>query len=94
MKGIFDDEVDCKRILREISILKSLKSNFVVGLFDLIEPASPETFDQLKEGKVDTPISLLKGAIRLEGVPGSELITNESMVVLVMLPATPVTEIL
>ena len=47
MKGIFDDEVECKRILREISILKSLKSNFVVGLFDLIEPASPETFDTI-----------------------------------------------
>ena len=47
MKGVFDDEVDCKRILREISILKSLKSNFVVGLFDLIEPVSPETFDTI-----------------------------------------------
>jgi len=47
MKGVFEDEVDCKRILREISILKSLKNKFVVGLFDLIEPADTKNFDTI-----------------------------------------------
>lgn len=47
MKGVFEDEVDCKRILREISILKSLKNRFVVGLFDLIEPTDCKNFDTI-----------------------------------------------
>jgi mitogen-activated protein kinase 1/3 len=47
MKGVFEDEVDCKRILREISILKSLKNRFVVGLFDLIQPSDSKNFDTI-----------------------------------------------
>ncbi len=47
MKGVFEDEVDCKRILREIFILKSLKHRSVVGLFDLIEPQDPRHFDTI-----------------------------------------------
>lgn len=47
MKGVFEDEVDCKRILREISILKSLKNRFVVGLFDLIQPTDTKNFDTI-----------------------------------------------
>jgi len=47
MKGVFEDEVDCKRILREIFILKSLKHRSVVGLFDLIEPHDPRHFDTI-----------------------------------------------
>lgn len=38
MKGVFDDLVDCKRILREIYILNQLRSSSIVGLFDVIEP--------------------------------------------------------
>lgn len=38
MSGVFEDEVDCKRILREIYLLKQLKNPFVVELFDVIEP--------------------------------------------------------
>jgi mitogen-activated protein kinase 1/3 len=47
MKSIFDDSTDCKRILREISILKSLKNKFVVGLFDLITPANRQDFTEI-----------------------------------------------
>jgi mitogen-activated protein kinase 1/3 len=47
MDNIFDDLVDCKRILREITILKSLKNKFVVGLFDLIAPTNRENFDSI-----------------------------------------------
>lgn len=47
MKGVFEDPVDCKRILREISILKELKNRFVVGLFDLIEPQNRTDFDEI-----------------------------------------------
>ena len=37
MAGVFEDDVDCKRILREIYLLKQLKHAFVVELFDVIE---------------------------------------------------------
>jgi mitogen-activated protein kinase 1/3 len=47
MEGIFEDETDCKRILREIHILKSLKSPAVVGLFDMIPPTDPENFSTI-----------------------------------------------
>jgi mitogen-activated protein kinase 1/3 len=69
MKGVFEDEVDCKRILREIAILKSLKNRFIVGLFDLIEPADPTSFDtiylvlQLSESDLK---KVIKSAIYLE----------------------------
>lgn len=38
MANIFEDEIDCKRILREIYLLAKLKNPFVVELFDIIEP--------------------------------------------------------
>lgn len=47
MDGVFEDEVDCKRILREVTLLRRLKHQYVVELFDLIEPKSLETFDTL-----------------------------------------------
>ena len=47
MKGVFEDETDCKRILREISILKSLKNKFVVGLVDLLKPTDSENFETI-----------------------------------------------
>lgn len=47
MTGIFDDDVDCKRILREIYLLKQLNHHFVVKLFDVIEPKDMENFDTI-----------------------------------------------
>jgi len=69
MEGIFEDETDCKRILREIHILKSLKSPSVVALFDMIPPTNPEKFDtvyvvlQLSESDLK---KVIKSAIYLE----------------------------
>ena len=45
MTGVFEDEVDCKRILRELHLLRHLRHPFVVELFDLIEPKDVENFD-------------------------------------------------
>jgi mitogen-activated protein kinase 1/3 len=47
MKGIFEDEVDCKRILREIYLLAKLHHPFVVELIEIIEPSNLETFDTI-----------------------------------------------
>ena len=79
MKGVFEDEVDCKRILREIAILKSLKNRFVVGLFDLIEPTDTKNFDtiylvlQLAESDLK---KVIKSAIYLEQKHISTVVYN------------------
>ena len=44
MDGVFDDEIDCKRILREVMLLRRLKHPYVVELFDIIEPVNPTSF--------------------------------------------------
>ena len=69
MEGLFEDETDSKRILREIHILKQLKSPSVVGLFDMIPPSNTEKFDtiyvvlQLSESDLK---KVIKSAIYLE----------------------------
>lgn len=47
MDGVFEDEVDCKRILREINLLRKLHHPYVVNILDVIEPKNLETFDTL-----------------------------------------------
>lgn len=47
MKSVFDDEVDCKRILREIYILYQLRSKSVIRIFDLIEPEDTVGFNTI-----------------------------------------------
>jgi len=47
MDGVFEDEVDCKRILRELALLRKMKHPYVVELFEVIEPTDRETFDTL-----------------------------------------------
>jgi len=47
MENIFEDEVDCKRILRETTLLRKLKHPFVVDLIDMIPPQKPESFEVL-----------------------------------------------
>lgn len=45
--GIFEDNIDCKRLLREIKILRLLDSDYIVKLFDILEPQDYENFDVL-----------------------------------------------
>jgi mitogen-activated protein kinase 1/3 len=47
MDGVFEDEIDCKRILREINLLRKLTHPYVIEILDVVEPKSPETFDTL-----------------------------------------------
>jgi len=47
MGHMFEDLIDCKRILREISILSKLHHDYVVQLYDIVAPPSMETFDEL-----------------------------------------------
>ena len=47
MDGVFEDEVDCKRILREINLLKKLKHPFIIEIIDIIEPKNLDNFDTI-----------------------------------------------
>jgi mitogen-activated protein kinase 1/3 len=45
MDGVFEDEIDCKRILREVDLLRKLEHPYVIEIFDMLEPKNPATFD-------------------------------------------------
>lgn len=45
--SIFDDLVDCKRIMREIKILRKIKSPYIVNLHDIIPPKNRKTFNSI-----------------------------------------------
>ncbi|CDW81215.1 UNKNOWN [Stylonychia lemnae] len=47
MESIFEDEIDCKRILREITLLRKLKHPFVVELIEILAPTDPKNFNTL-----------------------------------------------
>jgi len=47
MENIFEDEIDCKRILREITLLRKLKHPFVVELIEILPPSDPKNFTTL-----------------------------------------------
>ncbi len=47
MDNIFEDETDCKRILREISLMRLLRHPFLVELIEIIYPYKPQTFTTL-----------------------------------------------
>jgi len=44
MDNIFDDEIDCKRILREITLLRKLKHPCIVNLIEILLPTDPDKF--------------------------------------------------
>lgn len=44
MDNIFEDETDCKRILREVTLLRKLKHPCVVDLIEICMPPDPENF--------------------------------------------------
>jgi len=44
MDEVFCNRSHARRILREIAILRRLKSDYVVNILDVIEPKDPEKF--------------------------------------------------
>lgn len=44
---MFEDLIDCKRILREIAILSKLRHDNIVQLYDIVAPSNMNTFDEL-----------------------------------------------
>jgi mitogen-activated protein kinase 1/3 len=41
MENIFEDETDCKRILREVSLMRKLRHPFLVELIEILYPSKP-----------------------------------------------------
>jgi len=69
MDNIFDDETDCKRILREITLLRQLKHPCVVELIEIIMPTDPYNFKNLyvvMEFAESDLKKILKSTINLE----------------------------
>ena len=50
IKGIFDkdyNETDCKRILREIKLLRRLDYPYIIKLYDIVEPKDLNNFQDV-----------------------------------------------
>jgi mitogen-activated protein kinase 1/3 len=45
--NLFQDEIDTKRMLREIHILRKLNNENIVKLYDIIEPSDLKKFNSL-----------------------------------------------
>jgi mitogen-activated protein kinase 1/3 len=69
LNKIFDDVVDCKRILREVTLLRKLSHPNLVNIIEILEPTDPKTFDTiyvvLEYAQSDLK-KLLKSPIHLE----------------------------
>lgn len=69
MENIFEDETDCKRILREISLMNKIRHPFVVELIEILYPSDPEHFDTLyvvMEHAESDLKKIIKSSIHLE----------------------------
>jgi len=47
VRHLFDDLIDCKRILREVAILSRLRHEYVVRYHDILAPGAMGSFDEL-----------------------------------------------
>ena len=69
MDKIFDDETDCKRILREVTLLRKLRHPCVVELIEICQPSDPENFTTIyvvMEFAESDLKKILKSTINLE----------------------------
>jgi len=69
MDNIFEDDIDCKRILREVTLLRKLRHPCVVELIELCLPADPQNFTTLyvvMEFAESDLKKILKSSINLE----------------------------
>ena len=69
MDNIFDDETDCKRVLREVTLLRKLKHPCVVELIEICLPKDLANFSTLyvvMEFAESDLKKILKSSIHLE----------------------------
>lgn len=78
-KKIFHDKIDCKRILREVTILSKLRHNNVVTLLDFHIPAPTDSFTEVYiiQELCDSDLAkLLKQDVSLEPVHINTVLYN------------------
>jgi mitogen-activated protein kinase 1/3 len=79
LNKIFDDVIDCKRILREVALLRQLQHPNLVHIIEILEPSDLRTFDSiyvvLEYAQSDLK-KLLKSPIHLEMIHLQTLIYN------------------
>ena len=77
--NVFEDCIDCKRILREIHMLRKLSHPNVVKLYDILEPKDLKSFDSvylvLEYAQSDLK-KLVKSAIYLNKIHIQKLVYN------------------
>ena len=79
MENIFEDETDCKRILREVSLMRKLKHPFLVELIEILYPSKPKTFDTLyvvMEYAESDLKKIIKSNINLEMLHSQTIVYN------------------
>ena len=77
--SIFDDVVDCKRIMREIKILRNLNWPYVIKLYDIIPPNNRKSFNRLNivlEYADSDLKKLLKSSLSLDEIHVKTLMYN------------------
>lgn len=47
MNNLFDDTVDCKRILREVTLLRLLNHVNIIKIIEIIMPTDTKNFDHI-----------------------------------------------
>lgn len=44
---MFTDEIECKRLLREMKLHRYLEHDNIVAIMEILQPTDPETFDDV-----------------------------------------------
>ena len=79
MDNIFEDETDCKRILREVTLLRKLRHPCVVELIEICLPKDPDNFTTIyvvMEFAESDLKKILKSTITLEMLHIKTIIYN------------------
>lgn len=79
MDDLFGDEEDCKKMVREMQLLKGLRTVYSTKLLDVLEPDDEKTFDVLYivEEYVDADLKkVLRSAISLSEVHIQVIVYN------------------
>jgi len=79
LNKIFEDVIDCKRILREVTLLRKLQHPNLVHIIEILEPSDLKTFDSLYvvlEYAQSDLKKLFKSPIHLEMIHIQTLIYN------------------
>ncbi len=47
MNNLWDDEIDCKRVLREVVLLRKLRNPNLISIIEILEPKDLRNFESI-----------------------------------------------